>query len=199
MRRLLGRLWLRFFGWRVECVPDVPPKLVFIAAPHTSNWDTLFMVACAWALGLEIRWLGKSSLFRPAPFAWLMRALGGIPVERGTPQQTVARIAREFEARDELLLGISPEGTRSGGDRWKSGFYHIAREARVPIGFGFLDFGRRRGGLGGILEPTGDLRADMDRVRAFYAGVRGKKPELQIEPRLKDEDPAEGSPSGASR
>jgi 1-acyl-sn-glycerol-3-phosphate acyltransferase len=164
--------------------------LVFIAAPHTSNWDTLFMVACAWTLRLDIRWLGKSSLFRPRPFGWLMRALGGIPVERGTPQQTVARIAEEFRSRETLLLGISPEGTRSAGDRWKSGFYHIAREAGVPIGFGFLDFARKRGGLGGILVPTGDVRADMDRVRAFYADIRGKRPRLQIEPRIKDEDAA---------
>jgi len=184
---------MRGFGWSVDVVP-LPPKMVFIAAPHTSNWDVPFMLAAAWSLPIRLSWLGKHTLFRGALGGKFMRAVGGIPVDRRSSSSTVSRIADEFRRVPRLYLAISPEGTRGGATYWRSGFYHIAREAGVPIGLGFLDYGRRRAGVGGLLTPSGDVRADMDVIRAFYAGIRGRRPELETVPRLREETVAETTP-----
>lgn len=184
----LGRLWLRLFGWTLDVAPAViPPRFVFIAAPHTSSWDLPFMLATAYALGIRISWLGKHTLFR-RPLGWPMRWLGGIPVDRGAPHDVVRQTAHMFSVRDRLVLAVPPEGTRRKVTHWKSGFYHIALQGGVPIGLGFLDYRTRRCGLGPLLTPTGDVRRDMERIRAFYRGVRGKHAELESEPRLKEED-----------
>ncbi len=175
--RLLGALHLRLFGWRVEgALPASIAKAVVVAAPHTSNWDLPFMLAVAFVLGVRPSWLGKRELFR-APFGWAMRALGGIPVDRGRRTNLVEQAVGRFGAAERLFLVIPPAGTRSMVKHWKSGFYHIARGARVPIVCAFLDYGRKVGGIRGIVEPTGDVGADMRRLRAFYADVRGKYPE----------------------
>lgn len=188
MRSLIGRAWLRVFGWSLDRPDSVPPKFVFIAAPHTSTWDFPFMIATAWALEIDISWLGKHTLFEP-PFGWFFRAMGGIPVDRRSPQNLVQQVVERFAKSERLVLGIPPEGTRRKVDYWKSGFYHIASGAGVPIGFSFLDFERRRAGLGAFVTPTGDVRADMDRVRAFYEDIRGKHPDKQGVPRLREEEP----------
>jgi 1-acyl-sn-glycerol-3-phosphate acyltransferase len=176
-----------FFGWRVEGTLPETRKFVFIAAPHTSNWDLPFMLATAYILGVEISWMGKHTLFE-GPFGWFMRALGGIPVNRTAPQGLVQQVAAVFQRSDTLILAIPPEGTRKKVAYWKSGFYHIARSAQVPIGLSFLDFGRKVAGLGPLITPTGDIRADMEQVRAFYRDIRGKHPALESEPRLREED-----------
>src|SRR5687767_15657223 len=116
-----------------------------------------------------------------------MRRLGGIPVDRRAPQSLVAQMADKFRGSDELILGLAPEGTRGVAGVWKSGFYHIASESGVPIGLGYLDYARRHCGLGMFVTPSGDLGADMDKIRDFYRGVRGKHPELESEPRLREE------------
>ncbi|MCB9524293.1 MAG: lysophospholipid acyltransferase family protein [Myxococcales bacterium] len=189
MRWLIGRLWLRIFGWTlVGTLPDAP-KWVFIAAPHTSNWDLPFMLATAWSLRVRVSWLGKHTLFE-GPFAPFMRWLGGLPVDRRAPHGLVAQVVGEFARRERLVLAIPPEGTRSYRDFWKSGFYHIAVGADVPVGTGFLDFAQKRCGLGPTLRLTGDVRADMDRVRAFYEPLRGKVPADQGPVRLREEGEA---------
>lgn len=188
MLRWAARLWLGWFGWTVEVVEPLPPKMVFIAAPHTSNLDVPFMLAAAWALRIRLSWLGKHTLFRGAFFGRLMRAVGGIPIDRRSSSSTVTRIANVFRSEARLYLAISPEGTRGRPEYWRSGFYHIAREAGVPIGLGYLDYGRRRAGVGGLLTPSGDVRADMDIIREFYRDIRGKRPELETVPRLREEE-----------
>lgn len=187
MRSWIGRGWLRLLGWTLERPAEMPRKFVFIAAPHTSNWDFPFMVATAWALGVDISWLGKHTLFQP-PMGWFFRAMGGIPVDRRARHNLVQQVVEKFAATDALILGIPPEGTRGKVEYWKSGFYHIARQAEVPVGFAFLDFESKRAGIGGFVTPTGDVRADMDQIRAFYAPIRGKHPHFQSEPRLREED-----------
>ncbi|WP_324993267.1 lysophospholipid acyltransferase family protein [Hyalangium sp.] len=184
----MGRIWMGVFGWRVEGALPATRKFVFIAAPHTSNWDLPFMIATAYVLGVRISWLGKHTLFE-GPFGGFMRALGGIPVDRRSRHSMVEQVAERFQQAEELVLGISPEGTRKKVEYWKSGFYHIARAAQVPVGMGFLDFGRKVAGLGPLLPLTGDVRADMDQVRAFYRDLRGKLPEFECIPRLREEDP----------
>lgn len=188
--RLFGppaRLLLRAFGWRLEgAVPD-EPKFVLIAAPHTSNWDLVLMLLAGAAFGTWPSWAGKHSLFLP-PFGALFRLLGGIPIDRRTRGNRVEQLAALFAARERLVLAIAPEGSRSSHGHWRSGFYWVAHTARVPVCLSFLDYGRKRAGLGPLLLTTGDLRADMDVVRAFYAGKLGRFPAKQGPVRLESED-----------
>ncbi len=188
VRKLIGRTWLRAFGWHVEgTLPDAP-KAVFVAAPHTSNWDLPFTLAIAWTLGTNISWIGKDKLFRP-PFGPLMRALGGVSVVRGKNANQVDAIARAIrDQEDGVYVVIAPSGTRSKRDHWKSGFYRIAEQADVPMLLGFLDYEGKRGGLGPALQPTGDVKADMEAIRAFYADKFGKFRERMSDVRLREEE-----------
>jgi len=180
VRRVLGRAWLRLFGWQIEGGNPSVQKAVVIAYPHTTNWDLPFMLAIAWALGLNVGWLGKKSLFKPA-FGWFMRGVGGIAVDRSRSTRLVDAIVAAIEPRQELLLVIPPEGTRSRSGHWKSGFYWVAVGAGIPIVLGFLDYTRRCGGLGEVFEPSGDIAADMKDIRTFYSGIEGKFPGKQGE------------------
>ncbi len=191
LRYVIGTTWLRAFGWRLADGPPLPRTFVVIAAPHTSNWDFPFTMATAWTLRLRFRWLGKHTLFKP-PFGWAFRAMGGIPVDRRAPQGLVAQVVQRFAGDPDLIVAVPPEGTRTRVTHWKSGFYHIARGAEVPIGLGFLDFGRRRCGIGGFVQPTGDIPADMDKIRAFYQDIHGRHPRRESPMRLREEDPAPG-------
>lgn len=189
VRKLIGRTWLKAFGWRVEGGLPEDGKAVFVAAPHTSNWDLPFTLAIAWTLGTNISWVGKDRLFRP-PFGTFMRALGGVSVVRGQNANQVEAIAKAI--RDQpagVYLVIAPSGTRSKKDHWKSGFYRIAEAAEVPILLGFLDYEGKRGGLGPAFKPSGDLKADMDRIRTFYADKFGKFKERMTDVRLREEEP----------
>jgi 1-acyl-sn-glycerol-3-phosphate acyltransferase len=188
--RFLGTVFLRLCGWRVTgALPAGLTKAVIIAAPHTSNWDLPFMLAVAFVLGLRPSWLGKRELFG-GPFGWIMRALGGIPVDRSKRSNLVAQAVALYAERERLLLVVPPSGTRSRAPHWKSGFYHIARGAGVPIVCSFLDYPRRLGGIGPVFVPEGDLGAVMDRLRAFYGPVRGRYPEQETPVRLSEEDAA---------
>ena len=144
-------------------------------------------LACAYALDLDIRWLGKQSLFKP-PFGGVLRWLGGIPVVRSHRTQLVDAIAKSLEPLERGLIVIPPEGTRARAGRWKSGFYWVAVRARIPIVLSFLDYGRRTTGLGMVLEPSGDIETDFEAIQHFYAGVQGKYPDNQGELTLVDED-----------
>ena len=189
LRQRLASLVLRLGGWTAEGVPPDLPKYVIVAAPHTWWWDGFWMVAFAWRWGLRINWLVKSTAAR-YPFGALLRALGAIPVDRSSPQGLVSQLTAEFGERLELLLSISPEGTRARRDYWKSGFYQVARAANVPVCLSYLDYGRMKGGFGPCFLLTGDMHADMNRIRAFYRDVRGRVPEQFTPPRLREEDAA---------
>lgn len=169
-----GRLALALAGWGFEGQLPNRRKAVLIVAPHTSNWDFLVGVAAVFALGVRVSFLGKHTIFR-RPFGPLMRWLGGIPVDRtastGVVQQTVER----FHAADELLLGLSPEGTRRKVSRWKTGFYYIALGAGVPIVPVALDYGRQTVRFGAELTPSGDLATDIRLLEAFFATASGRR------------------------
>src|SRR5437773_1813123 len=151
--RGLGGLYLRLSGWRVEGrFPDAA-KAVVIAAPHTSNWDLPLMLAVAYVLGIRPAWLGKRELFR-WPFGWLMRRLGGLPVDRGARQNLVQQAVDRFDAVDRLHLVIPPSGTRSRATYWRSGFYHIARGATAPLPGAQRHEGGQGGSEGGRTGPT---------------------------------------------
>ena len=180
------RAFLRLTGWKLVGDPPAVPKAVIIAAPHTSNWDFVFMMAMAGAFQLRMSWMGKAAIFR-APFGTLMRRLGGIPVQRDSSHNMVEQIAERFSAADQLLLAIPAEGTRAETDHWKSGFYHIASEANVPVVPSILDYGTKTGGFTPAITLTGDLGVDMDRIRAVYVNVVGKHPSRQGPVRLREE------------
>jgi 1-acyl-sn-glycerol-3-phosphate acyltransferase len=187
MDRWIAERFLRATGWETEgSLPDTK-RFVLIAAPHTSNWDLAYLLALATRYGVRPRWMGKHTLFR-GPMGPVMRAVGGIPVRRDRRQNVVQQMARAFTEHETLCLTVPPEGMRARAPYWKSGFYHIARTARVPIVLGYLDYARKRGGFGPAFEPTGDLRADMDRIRAFYADKVGRYPACFGEIRLREED-----------
>jgi 1-acyl-sn-glycerol-3-phosphate acyltransferase len=174
--RWLGRSVLRLLRWRVE--GELPPvgKCVAIAAPHTSNWDFVYGAATMLALDLRASWIGKHTLFR-WPLGILMRALGGYPVERNAAEGRVARIARLIRDSPQFLFALSPEGTRAPIEHWRSGFYHVALQARVPIWLVYFDYERRVSGLGPLFEPTGDEERDTRAIRDFYRDKAPRRPE----------------------
>lgn len=177
LRARLARAVLRLFGWEVVDRRPPEPRYVVVVAPHTSNWDFPVGILARSAMGMDGRWVGKKSLFR-FPLGPIMRALGGVPVDRSVSQNFVGQVAERMRSEEAFVLVITPEGTRSRVERWKTGFYYIALEADVPIALAFLDFERKRVGVGGWIRPTGDLESDMDRIREFYADKTGKRPEL---------------------
>ncbi len=187
MKQWIGETFLKFVGW--EAVGDAPsePAFVAIAAPHTSNWDLPYSLACAWARGVDPKWMGKHTLFE-GPLGGLLRAIGGIPVVRHERRNMVDQMADLLREGKPLALMVPAEGTRSKHDYWKSGFYRIAQAADVPVVLAFLDYEGKRGGLGPALRMTGDVKADMDRIRAFYADKAPLFPENYTEPRLRDEE-----------
>jgi 1-acyl-sn-glycerol-3-phosphate acyltransferase len=193
MLTLVARLWLALWRWKaVPSQEPAPDRCVMIAAPHTTNWDFPLTLAIARVSGVKISWLGKESLFR-GPAGPIMRRLGGVAIDRSAPGGMVASLAKEFIDRDQLVLVVPAEGTRSRTEYWKSGFYRIAEQADVPIVCSFVDRRTRTGGFGPVVHPSGDLTADMDIIRAFYADKEGLKPDRFGPIRLKEEaTPTEG-------
>jgi 1-acyl-sn-glycerol-3-phosphate acyltransferase len=171
----MGRLFLGFYGWKTEGQLPEGKKFVIIAAPHTSNWDLPFMLAVSYVFGVRLSFLMKHTMFW-GPFGPFFRWLGGIPVDRTARQNLVEQCVKILQEREELVLAIPPEGTRSKVRYWKTGFYWIANGAKVPILLGFLDYKRKVGGLGPTVFPSGDLNADLERIRGFYRDISGKHP-----------------------
>lgn len=177
---------LSWLGWRIEGQTPAHASYVLVAAPHTSNWDLPLLLLMAWASGLRIRWLAKHSLFW-GPLGWLLRTLGGVPVVRHRREQRVDASARAFSEQPELILVIPPEGTRSRTEFWRSGFYHIARAAGVPVIPTALDYEQRLGEFGCAVAADLDVGPFMDAMRAFYAGRCGRYPERFGPVRLREE------------
>jgi len=172
-------LILRLLGWKVQGPPPPYPKYVVIFAPHTSNWDGLVGILCSFALRVRGNWLGKGSLFKGI-FGWFLKRIGGIPVDRSTPHRFVEQAVELFEGNEQVVLAIAPEGTREFSDHWKSGFYHIAYHAKVPIVFGFWDYKTKRVGNSGVaLIPTGNIEEDLKIIRDTYNQFLPKYPECR--------------------
>lgn len=173
-------LWLyRRDGWRAEGVVPTPRRFVIIAAPHTSNWDFVYYLGLTQELGIKTRFMAKSSLFR-WPIGGFMRAMGGVEVDRKSSHNYVQAMVDVFASHEEFILTVAPEGTRGKTRRWKTGFYQIAMAANVPIVVGLMDYGRKVGGLGPMIWPSGDFRADMEKVLAVYRTCIPRHPELAV-------------------
>jgi 1-acyl-sn-glycerol-3-phosphate acyltransferase len=186
MKQRFARWLLHLTGWQLEGTRPAHDRYVLIAAPHTSNWDFPLMLAFAAAFDIKVTWMAKHSLFFP-PMGWFMRAMGGMPIIRHRNNNVVDAMVETFRIVPHLVLVVPTEGTRERTEYWKSGFYHIARQAGVPIVPSFLDFGQKRGGFGPALEPSGDTGQDMQYFRDFYAGMEGKFPANVGPIRLKEE------------
>ncbi len=177
---------LRTFGWKVVLAQPVPMKCVVVFYPHTSNWDFPIGLLAKWATGIHFRYVGKDALFR-WPFGRMFRRWGGIPVNRRLSTGFISQMRDEFARHDDFRLAIAPEGTRSRTEHWKSGFYHLARAAGVPVALGFIDYPCRRVGVGAYVGLSGDPASDMRRIAAFYADKCGHRPENQGPVALRDE------------
>lgn len=183
---LLGRLVLWLAGWRNEGEVPEEHDLLIIAAPHTSNWDFILLMAAAYSFHIRINWLGKDSLFF-FPLGYLLRFMGGIPVDRTKPNNLVQTLTETIARAEGINLVVPAPGTRSYTDYWKSGFYRIADATRIPIVCGYLDYGKKEAGLGPAFR-TSDLKTDMDRIRAFYTPITARYPEHKSRIRLREED-----------
>ncbi len=173
--RWLLLLWFRRGGWTISGTLPSDPKFVIMGASHTSNWDFLVFLGAVQALGRKVHFIGKHSLFR-WPLGGFMRALGGIPVDRGARQDLVGQVVAQFDAHDDFILVIAPEGTRSRTTEWRTGFYQIALKAGVPIVAAGPDYPARRGVFGPVIRPTGDYAEDMKPAFAFFQTLTPRHP-----------------------
>ena len=199
---MLNRLalwWIRLTGWNVEGRLPPDPKLITIGAPHTTNWDFVDMLATMTSFGVKASFMGKDSLFK-GPFGFIMRRLGGISIRRGVSESVVEQMTTAFAAATSLILVIAPAGTRHYSDHWKSGFYHIARTAGVPIVPARINYERKMVTFGSPLRAGADVTADMDGLRAFFASGRGKFPDQASMIRLAEEEQGrDGVPSNVTK
>lgn len=172
---------LQLFGWRMRFKPLPGPHGVAVVYPHTSNWDFVIGLLGKWALGLPFRWLGKESLFKGLTgktLGRMMRSWGGVPVERGQSTGATARLAATMQAAPWFWLALAPEGTRSYRPSWRSGFYHLAVAAKVPLLIVYIDYPNKELGVVDTIDLTGDPVIDMAAVAAAYKGHEGLHPEL---------------------
>lgn len=182
-----GRFLIKIFGWRVEGGVPESKHMLIIAAPHTSNWDALFLLGAAYSFGIKVNWLVKNSFFVPV-LAQMITFFGGVPVDRSRATNMVSRLADQIRNSDGTNLVVPPAGTRSYTEYWKSGFYRIALEANIPVVCGYLDYDRKVAGLGLTFELSGEVKEDMARIREFYELLVGKYPDKKSRILLKEEE-----------
>ncbi len=168
----------RLFGWSIDVSVPVPDKCVVIGAHHTSGSDFLVAMYLLAATGINMRWVTKDDFFKPG-ISRLLYAMGGMPVNRRQKSNFVTQIVDMFQQNDVMRLAIMPEGTRKKAEFWRTGFYYIAMGAGVPILFGYADYPRKTVGIGGSLQPTGDIAADFAVIQRFYAHVQARYPQRE--------------------
>lgn len=178
MLKLLSEKILKLAGWQLDIVLPEERKFVLIGAPHTSNWDFPLALLAFWTVDLKVYWVAKVQMFW-GPLHYLFTALGGIPVDRKKSQGFIEQITERFNQTDEMVLTISPEGTRSKTKYWKSGFYYIAISSKVPICLAYVDYSNKKLGFSQVLHPSGDINADMEIIANFYKDIKGKQPKNQ--------------------
>ncbi len=184
MLKIFSKIILKLFGWHVDVTLPEEKKFVLIGAPHTTNWDLPLALLCFWSVQIHITWVAKKQLFI-GPLDYIFRVLGGIPVDRSVHSGFIRQIASQFDSCEEMFFGITPEGTRSKTEYWKTGFYYIALEAKVPICLAYVDFPSRTIGFGEIIIPSGDINKDFEQIKLFYENKKGKYPEKQGPIRIK--------------
>lgn len=187
MLKLISKKILKLIGWKLDIVLPEEKKFVLIGAPHTSNWDFPLAMLTFWTIDLKIYWVAKIQMFW-GPFHYLFTAIGGIPVDRKSSAGFIEQVANRIKQADEMVITISPEGTRSKTKRWKSGFYHIAVAAKVPICLGYVDYSSKTLGFAKIVYPSGDIDSDMKIIAEFYSNMKGKQIKNQGPVRITEEE-----------
>ena len=181
MKKLIARFVFWITGWKAELIDlEIVKRSVMIAAPHTSNWDLVYMVGVFWQYKIPVKFFIKDS-YTKGLHGWYFRWLGGIGINRKEAGNMVETAAKLFELEKELIIVIPPEGTRKRVYKWKKGFYFIAQKANVPVSFGFLDYKNKIGGVGGFINLSDSFENDMDKIQTFYKTKSGKFPELYNE------------------
>ena len=175
MKRILAIMIFRLIGWKVIGLSVFPKRCLVICAPHTSNWDFFFAKCYGYILGISPGYLAKSELFLPI-LGKILKWNGAIPIYRSSSNNMVTQIVEMYNQRNNLIIGLSPEGTRSRVDRWKTGFYHIAHQADIPILFLKIDYKYKEIGVFNQLIPTGNYKKDILFIEKEFASVHAKKP-----------------------
>ena len=171
-------------GWKVVLKFPKEKKFVIIAAPHTSNWDFFFYILLLWATKVKFDWPGKHTIFR-GPTGFILKKMGGIPINRNLKNNLVNKIAEKFNNKEEYIFLVAPEGTRSKTKYWKAGFYYIAKKVNVPIVLGFIDYSTKTLGFNKFFYPSEKLEDDIQLLRDFYNSKKGLRPEKYGEPKFK--------------
>lgn len=174
--RAFSRFFLMSHDWKCEGRVPEEQKYIVLAGPHTSNWDFPYMIACASILRADPYWMGKKAIFF-FPFGWFFKWMGGISIDRDKSNSLVDQMVEIFSSTDKLCVLIPPEGTRKRREKWKSGFYHIAQQAKIPLVLGYLDYEKKVGAFGELYWVTGDYDADMKYIQEFYATKVARYPE----------------------
>ena len=184
MKKIFASFLLKILCWTTVNKLPKEKKYLIIGAPHTSNWDFLYFILLVWTTSIKIHWIAKHTLFK-GPLGKIFRWMGGIPINRQIHSNSIQQMAEEFNKRENFVVTIAPEGTRSKAEYWKTGFYHIASQANVPIVLGFIDYSRKTVGFADTLYPSGNIEEDMKTIKNFYKNKIGKHPSRHSEVRLK--------------
>lgn len=178
MKKLIAKFVLFISGWKADYPEHFKvSKSVMLAAPHTSNWDIVYALAVYWLEGIDAKFLIKDS-YTKGFFGFFFKWLGAIGVNRSKNNNLVDYSVELFNSSESLVLMVPAEGTRQRVEKWKTGFYHIAKTAKVPVSFGFLDYKQKVAGVGNVYDLTGDFENDMQTIEDFYAEIETKHPEL---------------------
>ncbi len=177
MKTFIGKLILKILGWKSDYPKKFQvDKFVIIAAPHTSNWDLVYALSIFWKYKIPVKYFIKES-FTKGLHGKLFKAMGAIGVNRSKTGNLVHHAAATIKKMDKIALMVPAEGTRSKVKKWKTGFYHIAKKANVPVALGYLDYKNKIAGVGDLLELTADFESDMKKIEKFYSTIDGKFPD----------------------
>ena len=178
--KFISKLFFKISGWeQVGHLPKEIKKCVMIAAPHTSNWDIIFARAAFYLMDIQVRFTVKKEAMS-FPSGPLLKAMGALPVDRSKNNSLVDQMIRILNESEEMVIMITPEGTRKYQPRWRKGFYFTAEGAHVPIVLGYLDYAKKEAGVGPIIYPSGDIEGDLEKIKAFYRTKTGKYPEQGV-------------------
>jgi 1-acyl-sn-glycerol-3-phosphate acyltransferase len=177
MFKIISKILFKAFGWKLtDPIPDGITRCVMVIAPHTSLWDFVIGRLAFNLLGIRVRFMIKKEFFW-FPLGPLLKLMGGIPVNRKKPTAAVLDVVNLFKKKEELVVAITPEGTRSLVNVWKKGYYKIAQTANVPMVLGYIDYSKKVCGIGPAIYPSGNYQADLRNIEEFYRGVQARHPE----------------------
>lgn len=180
MAKIIVTLLLKLFGWRVDRnIPVETERCVMIGAPHTTNWDWILVRLAFFVLEIPVK-IAVKDFWTKSPIGWVIIPFGGLGIDRSPKDPDkprkgqVSQMADYFSEYERIAMVIAPEGTRKLRKQWKLGFYHVAKQANVPITYGYLDYANKVAGVGGAIHPSDDMETDLRKIMGFYKNIKGK-------------------------